>query len=170
MVHFSLPNEVRLVKTRMSELKVGDDVGAWLDVEIPKWQHPYRGEAYLPDRQDKWVAASPTYEVDGVMIEAASPSELVERVRTIERMVAIVADRQGSIPVVGPLAGLPTTTPVVPEPKFDPTLTTLSMAPADVARFQGYTGEICTACGSMKTIRIGKCIRCAECNHAGECG
>jgi hypothetical protein len=43
---------------------------------------------------------------------------------------------------------------------------------ADVRMAQnlGYTGELCGACGSPNTIRIGKCVRCDACGADGECG
>lgn len=34
----------------------------------------------------------------------------------------------------------------------------------------GYTGILCDACGSPNTVRIGKCLRCDDCQTAGECG
>ena len=34
----------------------------------------------------------------------------------------------------------------------------------------GYTGIPCDACGSVNTVRVGKCLRCDNCQTAGECG
>lgn len=35
---------------------------------------------------------------------------------------------------------------------------------------QGGGGEMCGACGSLLTVRIGKCVRCMSCGADGECG
>lgn len=56
---------------------------------------------------------------------------------------------------------------------LDPTLTVAEVKlPTQVpsGKDLGYTGIFCEMCGSPNTVRIGKCIRCSECNHAGECG
>jgi hypothetical protein len=38
------------------------------------------------------------------------------------------------------------------------------------ARLPGYTGIPCDACGSLNTVRSGKCLTCMDCHAAGECG
>lgn len=34
----------------------------------------------------------------------------------------------------------------------------------------GFDGEVCGACGSVQTIRTGKCVLCLSCGHEGACG
>lgn len=161
-----------MVVTQKKLLNVGDDVGAWFTAEIPLWEHPYEGEKYSTDNTT-WAVASPTYAIDGMVIQATSPQELVERVRTIERLIAIVLERQGIIPVEGKVAGIQVDgeVRVVPEPKLDPSLVTMSTSTLEMAKLQGYTGDACQNCGSMKMIRTGKCLLCTECYAAPqECG
>lgn len=38
------------------------------------------------------------------------------------------------------------------------------------AKRLGFAGVACSECGSMQTVRIGKCVRCTSCGHDGECG
>lgn len=165
-------------------LQPGDDVLAWLRIELPKW-----GIADLGGQGTyRWWAASPTVDLDGVSIVSDDPIELVERVRTLERILAIVMERQGNVPVVATIGGMKLDSsvswseaaedagihgppsPKSLEPKPDPALQTLSMAPTEMAKFMGYTGIPCDSCGSMRTVRIGRCLRCEACKHAGECG
>ncbi|MBD2745985.1 vitamin B12-dependent ribonucleotide reductase [Microvirga sp. BT688] len=39
-----------------------------------------------------------------------------------------------------------------------------------VAKNQGFIGEACGSCGSLRVIRTGKCTTCLECNSSGGCG
>ena len=34
----------------------------------------------------------------------------------------------------------------------------------------GYTGIPCDSCGSLNTVRNGKCLQCMDCMASGECG
>lgn len=38
------------------------------------------------------------------------------------------------------------------------------------AKTLGFTGIPCDQCGSLNTVRIGKCLQCQTCFHNGECG
>jgi hypothetical protein len=38
------------------------------------------------------------------------------------------------------------------------------------AQAKGYTGESCGSCGSLNTVRNGKCLLCLDCKTSGECG
>jgi hypothetical protein len=38
------------------------------------------------------------------------------------------------------------------------------------AKIKGFTGIPCDQCGSVNTVRIGKCLQCQSCFHNGECG
>lgn len=38
------------------------------------------------------------------------------------------------------------------------------------AQFKGFTGIPCDACGSLNTVRNGKCLLCMDCHASGECG
>ena len=83
-----------------------------------------------------------------------------------------------------PVGGLPATEPE-PPPATAPQLrvvtssqlglVTSSHVPpgrllAAPARLPGYTGIPCDACGSLNTVRSGKCLTCMDCHAAGECG
>lgn len=51
----------------------------------------------------------------------------------------------------------------------------LALMPGDGAaearlESMGGGGEACQECGSLATVRIGKCIRCLDCQASGECG
>jgi hypothetical protein len=81
-----------------SPLAPGDDIHAWLTVEIPMWKT-------FPVGESMWRAVSPSYGEDGIQITAITPEELVERVRAIERMIAIVMGVGGSLPVGREIAG-----------------------------------------------------------------
>ena len=71
--------------------------------------------------------------------------------------LAVEPDARGQI--VGPVAvALPSPTEVGPS------------RDVDRARAQGFTGDPCTACGSLAVIRSGSCATCRDCGHAGGCG
>lgn len=59
---------------------------------------------------------------------------------------------------------------------MDPTLTQaetsrmLEEAQAAVVKKNLPTGEACSACGSIHTVRTGTCLRCLDCYAVGECG
>jgi hypothetical protein len=38
------------------------------------------------------------------------------------------------------------------------------------AQRMGFTGIPCEACGSVNTVRNGKCLLCMDCKSSGECG
>lgn len=38
------------------------------------------------------------------------------------------------------------------------------------AKRMGFTGIPCEACGSVNTVRNGKCLLCMDCKSSGECG
>ena len=38
-----------------------------------------------------------------------------------------------------------------------------------IARLQGYTGDICEACGSLTMTRNGTCLKCMTCGHTSGC-
>lgn len=38
-----------------------------------------------------------------------------------------------------------------------------------IARLQGYTGDICGACGSLTMTRNGTCLKCMTCGHTSGC-
>lgn len=38
------------------------------------------------------------------------------------------------------------------------------------ARDQGYTGDVCHCCGSIKMVRTGACSACQDCGTSGGCG
>lgn len=35
---------------------------------------------------------------------------------------------------------------------------------------QGFTGESCSKCGSLRVLRTGKCATCADCGETTSCG
>lgn len=39
----------------------------------------------------------------------------------------------------------------------------------DMARLQGYTGDICESCGSMTMVRNGTCLKCVTCGGTSGC-
>jgi hypothetical protein len=178
-----------MVKTKMAELAEGMNVGHWLAAEVPGWRNPYDEEPYRKGIST-YTAASPTYDKDGIKITADSPEELVERIRMFERMLAMLQGRNGRLPVGGMLAGVevdhvngaPVVEPVAqrgqedvtpvkprPEPKPDPTLQTQSMSQQDMARLQGFTGDVCPRCGGLRMVRTGKCAACSDCGESNSC-
>ena len=66
----------------------------------------------------------------------------------------------------------------IKEPEVHPVETLAFHAPTvdekmetrKVAKQQGYTGDICSICGSSKMRRTGKCDTCEECGTTGGCG
>jgi hypothetical protein len=62
-----------------------DDAIDWFESECPGWS-PYLG----PDQD--WYAMSPTWSVDGLIVRASDPRELVERIRAVERLLALAAE------------------------------------------------------------------------------
>lgn len=62
-----------------------------------------------------------------------------------------------------------------PEPREDPvpgpTTEVTTVNGTEVPHvLPGYTGIPCDSCGSMNTVRSGKCLTCMDCMSAGECG
>lgn len=51
-------------------------------------------------------------------------------------------------------------------------VTEMATVPADLpnGKSLGYTGIPCDNCGSLNTVRVGKCLQCQDCYAAGECG
>jgi len=56
-----------------------------------------------------------------------------------------------------------------PKPSERPSMTAAVRRELD-AKAKGYTGIPCDQCGSLETVRIGKCLRCESCGSSGECG
>lgn len=85
--------------TKTAPLLDGDDVLTWLRMELPHWAcadidgHPVDHPAH------RWSATSPTVDLDGITVSAEDPLELVERVRLLERLIALAAGRGGSVQV-----------------------------------------------------------------------
>ena len=40
---------------------------------------------------------------------------------------------------------------------------------AESARAMGFTGDICTTCGSSQMVRNGTCLKCNECGETTGC-
>jgi ribonucleoside-diphosphate reductase alpha chain len=38
-----------------------------------------------------------------------------------------------------------------------------------MARFHGYTGDVCDSCGSITMVRNGTCLKCITCGHTSGC-
>lgn len=69
---------------------------------------------------------------------------------------------------------LPTMQPVVVEKPRSAATSAVSMSPSEpdsrtTARAQGFTGDTCTNCGSMKMKRNGSCMVCIECGTTTGC-
>lgn len=158
-----------------SPLREGDDPLLWLRCELPTWT--VAGQPAGPFRAD-----SPTWHIDGISVSAPDPLELVERVRALERMIALAAGRAGQLPVGRPLAGRALSAPQAPldaAPKrraresalADPT----ALGPAEGddavarARSRGYSGTPCTTCGSLHTRYSGTCLVCDNCGSTSGC-
>lgn len=111
-----------------------------------------------------YVAHSPTYEHDGIVVQAASAQQLVERVRAVERVVALAMGRQGRRApgrVFGEtLGGAP---PPAPPKPLTP------RRRVNVARMQGFEGDPCQECGAMRMVRNGSCLKCVDCGGTSGC-
>lgn len=90
--------------TKTSPLREGDDVATWLRSHLPWWTCVVVVPAD-PAESPGYVATSPTEDVDGVHVAAGDPVELVERVRALERLIAMAAGTHGNVPVGRPIAG-----------------------------------------------------------------
>jgi hypothetical protein len=136
-----------------------------------------RASAELPGfhvmvRFNGWfVARDPSWQVSGIAIEAGDADELIERVRSWVRFLARIPDLDGVV-----RAGRLAPGPGIMEARsraLDPT--ELAGPKPDAAgvretvRAQGYSGEACGACGSMRTRWKGKCLGCDDCGQSGGC-
>lgn len=168
----------------------GDDPISWLAVEIPTWK-------CYPDGQQVLRAMSPTYDADGIFVTGLHPHEVAERVRALERLIALALGRMGRLPVGAKIAGelipvwdpasqrivvadspLPMPPPAPPS-ALPPRATEESPAeepppltPAlqlERARSMGYTGDICSQCGSTQMKRSGSCATCEVCGSTSGC-
>lgn len=57
----------------------------------------------------------------------------------------------------------------VPVPAADPTGMAPTPSPAEFARSQGYTGDQCTHCNSMRMKTAGHCMVCEDCGTTTGC-
>lgn len=118
-----------------------------------------------------WAAESPTHALDGIVIFHAQPLELVKRVRAWERVLALLANRAGSLPVGHPVMGIDVDggqpEPERPEPA--PTKTSLQLpSPTDLGPPSLFQGEPCSLCGGFK-VRTGTCETCQTCGTTSGC-
>ncbi len=95
--------------------------------------------------------------------------EVVERPDGIAlRRIPVIGEPQEPIEMK-PEEKLSTTDmsfPETPDPQNQPSREQL----AKIARAKGYEGIPCEACGSLNTVRNGKCLICTDCLASGECG
>ena len=88
----------------------------WALGKLPRW-------AVRVDAGGMWVAVSPTYELDGLVIHGRSAEELVHRVQVQVCVEALALDRAGRRPPGGVLCGVDFTglvaEPVAAEPEAD---------------------------------------------------
>ncbi|MEZ4824600.1 MAG: hypothetical protein R2942_20295, partial [Ignavibacteria bacterium] len=47
--------------------------------------------------------------------------------------------------------------------------TTFTMEKIKEAKLKGYTGDICTNCGSPTMVRNGTCLKCITCGETSGC-
>lgn len=108
----------------------------------------------------RYVARSPSFAVDGLMVVASDRDELEIRVQVVEHMVARAA-------------GL-TTHPAPRKWLAGVEFARAHAAPApsiEAARALGFDGgEFCPECGSPNTKRQGLCLYCANCGANTGCG
>lgn len=154
----------------------GDDPIAWFRCEIPGW--------VSVSERNGFTAFSSSYEVDGIEIWAPNPEELVERVRALERLIALAADRAGALAVGRRVAGRETatlsggvpsggggsraSTPPATQSRTE-ILFGNAVAATEYAKSQGYTGDPCGTCGSMAMKRSGSCATCENCGSTSGC-
>lgn len=145
----------------------------WAREQLPKWRVEHWRGAYL--------AKSPTHDRDGIALIALEAQALVDRVRSFVRLVAIAQERAGRHPP-GVIAGVVVTahqTPVqaepapaapAPRPAFQAGASDglEARAAADPGSF-GFTGSMCTTCGSMQMVRNGSCEKCMSCGETSGC-
>lgn len=115
--------------------------------------------------KDHYQAYSPDYQEDGVVIEASSPEQLIERVRTHVQIVAIAADIAGRLRPNVNVAGVWTGKSALEDsepPK--PAVNDVQMS-----RLQGYTGDTCMHCQGMRMVRNGTCLKCMDCGETTGC-
>lgn len=72
--------------------------------------------------------------------------------------LALAAWNDGSIVLVAPVV-----------PTADPTSLAPTPAPAEFARSQGYTGDQCSNCNSMRMKTAGHCLVCDDCGTTTGC-
>ncbi len=80
----------------------------WAAIEAAQAEVP--GWSVGADHNDErvvslWWATSPTWEHDGLRIEAPESDELVSKIRSFERLVAFALERAGRLDPDGPIAG-----------------------------------------------------------------
>lgn len=119
-----------------------------------------------PGAPANYRALEPSYQVTGIAVEADDPAELVERCRALAAVIEAAAGRP--VPRTGTAERALQALPRVPP-------STELGAPKDtphqraVARAQGFSGDMCSHCGSLSMRRAGSCLTCAECGTTTGC-
>lgn len=76
---------------------------------LPKW-------SVRVDPGGMWQAVSPTYDLDGVVVQGRSSAELVQRVRVLVGVESLAMGREGRRPPGGVLCGVDFTSVIGTEP------------------------------------------------------
>lgn len=116
---------------------------------IPSWVVVFASDTRVCVR-------SPTFAVDGMVLEGRDVEEVVQRVRNVERIWALALDRAGSTPVQWPSAGVGRDKAPASKPPTKP----LAYIPE---------GDACSYCGGMQLVRSGTCMTCQTCGTTTGC-
>lgn len=94
---------------------------------------------------------------DGAVLRTIHPAAMGEHAAEIERIALTLsgAARAASAPVAR---------------KPDPPISPATMTQAEIARAQGFTGDVCRQCGSFAMKRTGTCQTCTACGFNEGCG
>lgn len=128
-----------------------------------------------------WVAESPTFGTDGISIRAPTGEELIARVRSFVRALAIAMGRAGRLDPSDVLAGarvarkrhVRTGAPApAPTPDGETVVRAHVPEPAPYVpggRELGFEGDPCPECGAMMMSRNGSCLKCHSCGATTGC-
>lgn len=124
--------------------------------------------------------ASPTFDVDGMIVHGADWPDVIERVRNIERIWALALGRAGSVKPRFPSAGVEVPVDPTGTVRFDlrkiPDAAMLEAVEhkaehGHAGKRSGPVAADCPNCGLPALVQDGACQLCPACGHKiGGCG
>jgi hypothetical protein len=97
---------------------------------------------------------------DGRTIRTLHPPSMGRHLPDVDRIVRDL--------IFPPDDAAPASEPVAPKPPSPQSAATMTQA--EIARVQGFTGDVCRQCGSFATKRTGTCLTCTACGSNEGCG